>query len=163
LKEIASKFFYLKTLFMTAKLPFFVFIGVFLTLTSLNAQDADKGPIPKDFTCEGTLIIEKPQYKSTIPGYEKRVKKGFEDYKGKYVIATKEEIEIGNLYQDKKTYPYILHVEWRQVLGGQNIGLRMWFFLKNRETGNRYNGIGEKRTYKETVEHTVAMLNGNCK
>ncbi|HEV8273577.1 MAG TPA: hypothetical protein VGQ04_19820 [Chitinophagaceae bacterium] len=148
---------------MIVKLPFFLFIGVFSSLTSINAQDVDNGPIPKDFTCEGTLIVEKPKYKSTIPGYEKHVKKEFEDYKGKYVIATKEEIETNDLYQDKKTYPFILHVEWRQVFGGQNIGLRMWFFLENREAGRRYNGIGEKQTFKETTEHTVRMLNGNCK
>ena len=135
----------------------------FSTFTSLIAQVAVAGPVPASFTCEGILIIEKPQSKSTIPGYEKHVKKEFEDYKGKYVIATKKEIETNSLYQDKKIYRFILHVEWRQVMGGTDLKLRMWFFLEDRETGTTYNGIGEKRTGKETLEHTVKMLNANCK
>ena len=148
---------------MPTKFFIFLSISTIIGIDSLNAQDADKGPIPSDFTCDGILIVVKPENKNTIPGYEKHVKKEFENYKGKYVIATKKEIETNSLYQDKKIYRFILQLEWRQVMGGTDPKMRMWFFLEDRERGKIYNGIGEKRTGKETLEHTVKMLNGNCK
>ena len=59
---------------MRASLFLPLLLCTFSTFTSLKAQDADVGPIPAVFTCEGILIVEKV-HKSIIPGYEKQVKK----------------------------------------------------------------------------------------
>ena len=153
---------------MRAKLLIFLSISTFITLRSLNAQVADPGPIPAVFTCEGILIIEQPPHKTSIYGYDKAVKKKFEDYKGKYVLATEKDIQTDSLYQDKKTYKFILHLKWQEEVrlkdGRREIWGRMrYFFLEDRETSNTYKGIGEKSNEKETFEHTVRMLNANCK
>ena len=147
---------------MRASLFLPLLLCTFSTFTSLKAQDADVGPIPAVFTCEGILIVEKV-HKSIIPGYEKQVKKEFENYKGKYVVATKKEFETGSQYVDKKNYRFILHLKWYQDRGDPDLKVRFSFFLEDRETNNIYKGVGEKRNGPETIEHTVQMLNANCK
>ena len=147
---------------MPTKFLFFLSISTFISLKSINAQVADVGPVPAVFTCEGILIVEKV-HKSIIPGYEKQVKKDFENYKGKYIVATKKEFETDSQFADKKNYRFILHLKWYQDRGDPDLKVRFSFFLEDRETGNIYKGIGEKRNGPDTIEHTVMMLNANCK
>jgi hypothetical protein len=149
---------------MPAKFIVILFIGTFITLKSLNAQVADEGPIPAAFTCQGILIVEKPQSKNTVPGYENHIKKEFEkNYKGKYVLATKKDIETNSQYLDKKIYRFILHLKWIQVLGDPNLKQELIFYLEDRETNTTYNGIGENSNKPVTYKLLVKMLNGNCK
>jgi len=151
--------------------PKFLFPVAFCTCLisgSLNAQLPDLNPIPRDFTCEGTLIIEKFDEKSTIYGYEQAVKKKFKDYKGKYVLATREETKTDSLYQDKKTYRFFLRVRLDQVFEVAHdkqryAGKMRTFYFVDRETGEMYNTFREMRAPNETIENTVKTLNGICK
>ena len=150
---------------MPAKFIIFLSIGTFITLKSLNAQVADEGPIPATFTCDGILIVEKPEGKNTVPGYENNIKKEFDkNYKGKYVLATKKEIETNSQYLDKKIYRFILHLKWYQDRGDPNLKMTIRFYLEDRETNTSYKtGIGEQRNGMVTYKHAVKMLNANCK
>ena len=153
---------------MAAKVSLSVFIGVFLTLTSLNAQLPDLNPMPQGFTCEGILIIEKFKDKTTIYGYEQAIKKRFKDYKGKYVLATEDDIKTDSLYQDKKTYKFFLRVKSDQefeVAHGKTryAGKLRTFYLEDREAGKTYNTFRQMRAGNETLETMVNTLNASCK
>jgi len=153
---------------MPAKFLIFLSISTFITLKPLKAQVADVGPVPAVFTCEGILVVEKFQNKTTIFGYEQAVKKKFKDYKGNYVLATQKDIETDSLYQDKKTYRFFLHLKWDEVLeiahgSPRTAGKMRTFYLEDRETGKIYNSFREMRAGNETLETTVKALNGSCK
>lgn len=153
---------------MPAKILFPMVACTFLSLTSLNAQVADTGPIPPDFTCDGILVVEKFKDKTTIYGYEQAVTKKFKDYKGKYVLAIQKEIETDSLYQDKKTYRFFLHVKYDEVFeiahGRQRTaGKLRTFYLEDRETGKTYNTFRQMRAGNETLETMVNTLNASCK
>ena len=153
---------------MPPKFLCLVFLCTFFTIASLNAQLPDLNPIPPDFTCEGTLIVEKFKDKTTIYGYEQALKKKFKDYKGKYVLATDKDTKTDSLYQDKKTYKFFLHVKWDEVFevahGQQRFAGKMrTFYLEDRETGKIYNTFRQLRAPHETLENTVNTLNGSCK
>ncbi len=109
------------------------------TSSAANKITIESGEIPPDIKSEDfTLIGVLKERKS----YDKYVKKAFENYTGKYVLATEEEIK--EKYSDTNQYRYIMDYERETadliVVGSpktQTVPGKRYFIL-DRKTNKEY-------------------------
>ena len=143
------------------------FISSLLSLTFVNAQ----GAIPPDFKCSDCiLVILKPEKKSTVPAFEKNVKKYFNKYySGKYEIATAKELETESRFQDKKIYKFSLkynvndNIDVKPGTSDQFINHNVRLCVYDRESEKPYPCFAAGRSSAESVMRVAKMLGATYK
>lgn len=122
------------------------------------------GEIPPDMLNEDFTII------AVVIGrkyYDKYVVKAFENYTGKYILATQEEIKTK--YSDSITYKYVMHHDFSQDrnlsynastgrMGNYAGATHYYYYIVDRQTGKKYKRkMGSSYFAKEMQAYVKAI------